>query len=357
MPDTRGPSGELRIEPVERARWVEATAGFADHNYRHTWDFGMASAARNRAVSEHVALLDGAQVVALADVRVRKLPLVGGGIAYVTGGPLTRRGGDLDVGLFAAAARALREEYGARRGLVLRILPPVGPEPWNRDLRSALEREGFARTEASPGYRTMLVPVDRPAADIRKSMHQKWRNGLNRSERENLTVHAARDVASLEWFGGIFDEFVVRKGFGVPLGVDFYASVQRDLPESERFVVLRAEADGVAIAGHVSSVLGDTLVYLLGATSPEALTRKAAYLLQWRAIELARERGCRWYDLGGIDPEGNPGVHHFKEGLGGADVTAAGPMEWSSGMRARLALALEAKVRARRAARARAEKS
>jgi lipid II:glycine glycyltransferase (peptidoglycan interpeptide bridge formation enzyme) len=93
------------------------------------------------------------------------------------------------------------------------------------------------------------------------------------------------------------------------------------------------------------------MVYLLGATSPEALTVKAAYLLQWKAIEEARARGCRWYDLGGIDPAENPGVFHFKEGLGGADVTAAGPFEWRSGARARLTVTLESRYRAFRARR------
>ncbi len=54
---------------------------------------------------------------------------------------------------------------------------------------------------------------------------------------------------------------------------------------------------------------------------------KASYLLQWRVIQAAHERGFQWYDLGGIDPEDNPGVYHFKQGLGGRDVIAPGPLE------------------------------
>ncbi len=57
------------------------------------------------------------------------------------------------------------------------------------------------------------------------------------------------------------------------------------------------------------------------------MASKASYLLQWHTIQQARQRGCRWYDLGGIDPLGNPGVYHFKQGLGGQDVCAPGPFE------------------------------
>jgi hypothetical protein len=336
----------LRIEPLDRASWLAETARFADHNYRQSWDFGLHSAARVDAVSEHVAIRDGARTVGVADVRVRRVPVVGGGIAYVTGGPLTREGDVHEPSRFLAAVDALRREYAIRRGLVLRVVAPIGPETWNREVAEGLAAAGFARAENTAGYSTLLVRIDAAEADVRRRLHQKWRNCLNRSEREGLTIASAADVAGLERFRDLFDEFVVRKGFDVRLDADFHLRVQRDLPESERFVTLIAEKDGAPVAGLVASMLGDTAVYLLGATSPAALTCKAAYLLQWRAIQEARARGCRWYDLGGIDRVGNPGVFHFKEGLGGDEVVAAGPSEWSSGPRSRLVLALESGRRA-----------
>jgi hypothetical protein len=343
----------ISIERVDRTRWLELSAGFADHNYRQTWDFGVLAAARVGAVSEHVAIRADERVLALADVRIKRVPLLGG-IAYVTGGPLTRSDGVCDVKRCLDAVTALRDEYALRRGFVLRVVPPIGPAGWNQEVAAGLAQAGFAKTEAAPIYRTMLVDISGPPAAIRKSFHQKWRNCLNRAEKERLTVRAG-GAEDLDRFAAMFDEFVVRKGFDVQLGVDFYRSAQRDLPESERFLLLLAERDGALLAGHLSSALGDTMVYLLGATTPQALTCKAAYLLQWQAIEHARSRGCRWYDLGGIDPEGNPGVFHFKEGLGGADVTAAGPVEWNSGLRPRLVRVVESgyrRMRARRGSRA-----
>jgi len=52
-------------------------------------------------------------------------------------------------------------------------------------------------------------------------------------------------------------------------------------------------------------------------TKQEGRECKAAYVVLWEAIRQCRDSGMRWFDLGGIDPDGNPGVYHFKAGLGG----------------------------------------
>jgi lipid II:glycine glycyltransferase (peptidoglycan interpeptide bridge formation enzyme) len=56
---------------------------------------------------------------------------------------------------------------------------------------------------------------------------------------------------------------------------------------------------------------------------------KGSYLLQWRMMQWLRQRGCRWYDLGGINPQRNPGVYHFKSGFGGQEVLQCGCLEAS----------------------------
>jgi hypothetical protein len=49
-------------------------------------------------------------------------------------------------------------------------------------------------------------------------------------------------------------------------------------------------------------------------------------MLQWTLIRWLKENGFKWYDLGGIDPERNPGVYHFKRGLSGSDVYQLNPL-------------------------------
>jgi ribosomal protein S18 acetylase RimI-like enzyme len=85
--------------------------------------------------------------------------------------------------------------------------------------------------------------------------------------------------------------------------------------------------DGQPVAGLIWSTLGDTCVPLLLAADESGLLNYAVYLLQWRSIVAAHERGMRYYDLGGIDPETNVGVYNFKKGLRGLDLWAPGPFE------------------------------
>jgi len=124
----------------------------------------------------------------------------------------------------------------------------------------------------------------------------------------------------------MYGEMKQRKAFESTVDVDEFASIQEDLPESSRMRILICEEKGVPVAGLVASAMGDSAIYLLGATSDLGLNSKGAYLLQWTLIQWLKENGYRWYDLGGIDPERNRGVYRFKRGLSGADVSQIGPL-------------------------------
>src|SRR5580704_6435768 len=102
--------------------------------------------------------------------------------------------------------------------------------------------------------------------------------------------------------------------------------MQEDLPEPHRMQVLICEDAGVPVAALAVSAMGDSAIYLLGATNEGGMKSQGAYLLQWTMIQWLKEKGIRWYDLGGIDPEMNPGVYSFKRGFSGADVVQMGPM-------------------------------
>jgi hypothetical protein len=102
--------------------------------------------------------------------------------------------------------------------------------------------------------------------------------------------------------------------------------MQEALSESQRMRVLICEDKGVPVAGVVASAMGDSAIYLLGATSDDGLKSKGAYLLHWTMIQWLKSNGVRWYDLGGIDPAGNPGVYSFKKGFSGVDICQINPL-------------------------------
>jgi len=336
---------QLSVHPVERDEWLCLAARFGDNNYRQGWEYGRSLAKKRKAESHHIKITGAHEVLGIADIRIKRAPLLGG-IAYISGGPLTRTGREGDIDRLAACLRALRQHYVENENLILRVQAAMGDPAWNHASRDCFAAEGFAPATHGTTYRTIVVDLQRPLPEIRSRLAQKWRNCLNKAERSNAAPALTTRLEDFDKFTSLFDQFVRRKGFNVDLGADFYRAIQSQATPPESLTLATIESNGTLVAGHMSSMLGDTCVYLLGATSDEALKSNAAYLLQWNAIKLAHERGLKWYDLGGIDPEANPGVYHFKNGMGGQEMIAPGPFELSSkALRSRLILRAESTYR------------
>jgi hypothetical protein len=339
-----------RVVSLQREAWIEACRCFTDHNYQQSWDFGVNTAERIGAVSEHVGVEAGEELIALADVRMKLMPVIGGGIAYIRGGPLVRRCDLDDVAVpthFKLAVHALVDEFVIRRNCVLRILPALGDAEWNRCQDGILRERGLQETDRSSGYRTLIVDLLKPEDELRAALDRKWRNKLNGAERHGLSVTIGTDPEMFERFRRLFDSVREQKGFDVDLDAAFFTRVSRSAPTAERPVITLVTHDGEDAAGRMDSPLGDGCINLLAATNDAGRSTKAAYLAQWQSLLEAKRRGCLWYDLGGIDPEANPDVYRFKRGVGGVDVTAPGPFEMKpSGVRGRVALHAESLYRA-----------
>src|ERR1019366_1943452 len=111
------PGYSAEVDTVDEATWHQLLKGFADANIYQTWPYAQVICGR-RNMSHLVLRKDGA-VAAIAQARIKKVPFINIGIAYVHWGPLWRRGtGESDVDTFRQAVRALRNEFACQRGLV-----------------------------------------------------------------------------------------------------------------------------------------------------------------------------------------------------------------------------------------------
>lgn len=303
--------------------WRTHAAGFCDSSVYQTCAFAQQRAQEMNADSERVLVRRGVDVVGMAQVRIKRLPMMSVGVAYVFRGPLWRRD-SASVDAFREVAAAIREEFGVRRGLEVRIAASVTDRTDSAGCAAALQSAGFAPREDQTPERTIYLDLTPELETLRKGLAQKWRNGLNQSLRREVTVETRTDDEAMATFEALYDEMWAGKRFETGVSVSSFRRVQAALHADEKLAVSLAYHGGTAIAGHVASCLGDTWIYLLGASNDEGRDRKASYLLQWKTIEQAKAAGARWYDLGGIDPEANPGVYHFKSGLGGRECSFVG---------------------------------
>jgi len=323
------PESAVKLEGVPDDVWDATLNQFDDANYRQLSAYAFAAATRVGARSENVVIRRGGDLLGICNVRIRKIPLLPIGIAYINGAPLIRRSNtSVDCAeALSDCLRALHTEFVKRRGYVFRVIG-VARADFSNDLADRIFREAeFSPCKAKGRYRTILVDINRDLVDVRKGFDQKWRNVLNKAERQELTVIRGTGQELFLAFQRLYRGLVERKKLSVDLGPDFFQGLQESLAQSEQFVVHVALQSGEPVAGHIGAYHGDTAVYLLGAANDVGLKCNASYLLQWHVIQYAKERGCRWYDLGGIDPEGNPDVYRFKMRIGGIDVCAPGPYE------------------------------
>jgi lipid II:glycine glycyltransferase (peptidoglycan interpeptide bridge formation enzyme) len=313
---------EFRAEAdgVTPAEWSRMLALFEDANPYQTWSYGAVRwGARNLS---HLVLRRGGELAGIAQIRILRAGFLNRGIAYLRWGPACQlRGRELDKEVVCAMAEALRAEYVKKRHLFLRVLP----EAFANSPRGAIFHSAFSEFQSAPAEagkdRTIIVNLSPTLPELRKALDQKWRNQLNRAEKNNLAVLEGRDAEHYDMFLHLYRDMWRRKRFETTVDVEEFARLLEDLPEEFKFRILICQDQGVAVAGLVCSVIGATGIYLLGATSEAGLNSKGAYLLQWNMIQWLKENGFKYYDLGGIDPDRNPGVYHFKKGFSGEDVT------------------------------------
>jgi lipid II:glycine glycyltransferase (peptidoglycan interpeptide bridge formation enzyme) len=317
---------QVEVDRWTPDEWAQMINLFSDANVYQTWSYG--GVRWGRKSLSHLVLKRGGEVFGMAQLRIVRPTRFNFGMAYLRWGPLCERPGrPLDSEVVTRMAGALEAEYVRKRKLFLRILPNafVGSS------RAGIMQSAFCRftREASVShntYRTFLLDLAPGLDELRRRLDKKWRNQLSRAENNGLKVVAGSGSDEYRVFCGIYKEMRRRKAFETTVNIEEFGRMQADLAEGHRMRILICEDRGIPVAGLVASAMGDSAVYLLGATADKGLNSKGAYLLQWSLIRWLKGQGIKWYDLGGIDPERNPGVYHFKKGLSGTDVSHISPL-------------------------------
>lgn len=345
-------SDALHLEPVSAGDWPRISAGFADLEVVQTGPYCEAAARRIGARTEYVALRDGTGALrAAACLRIKVLPGLGAGIAWIASGPLTRPlwGRPPEGTELGAVLEALRD-HATAAGHILRLRLPVvaGYDPEVAD-RLAGER-GFVPTSRAPAYRTVLVDLRQDEEALMAGLHGKWRNALRGALKAGLSIDCIPFGSETARFEALYAEVKVAKGFSVDIPPEFYWALDG---REFRHDLLIATKEGDDLAALSLGQAGSTMVYLFGGTSAAGRTMNAGHFVMWQAILHGRALGLTHLDLGGIDLETNPSVAQFKLRTGGSDLKAPGPYEYRpEGLRPSLvglAETLHRRLRGRRA--------
>lgn len=308
----------------DKTFWHNSLKEFEDANIYQTWNFAVL--AQNEKVVKHLAIYAEKDLIGLALVRIRLVPILNRGIVYILNGPVwQKRNQENNIQIFSDIFIALREEFVVKQQLVLRIQPYIFSDMVpNLDF---IESLGFKRLEKIRKYQTLVLYLDKELDEIRKNFKQKWRNCLNQSERNDLQIDEGNDQRLYNVFLGIYDQMMARKKFKETVDPYKMGKMNEALDDKYKKKIFVAYKDKLPVASIVGSAIGNTGIYLLGASNEIGLKTKASYLLQWEMIKWLKQRGCLRYDLGGINKDDNPGGYIFKSGITDQEVFGMGTFE------------------------------
>jgi lipid II:glycine glycyltransferase (peptidoglycan interpeptide bridge formation enzyme) len=303
----------LTSERISGAEWDAAIADFDEVCQEQLYAFAISR--WPGTVQEPVLFRQGGEVVGGALIMIQRLPLGLGAIAVSKWGPILRRSGRPDeAAVYAAMIEALVAGYAAKRGMMLSVLPHASLEPQNARYQYLIER-GFRSSSQLMFPNRYIVNLRLDDAAQRKSLHQKWRYHLNKSEKQGLTFEHA-DGSRMGEFHALYGAMTDRKQFSDHSaydGIDELMAIEQPALRPELFFVRH---EGEAVGGAIIFKAGERAVYLYGATNGKALPLRAGYFMHWHIIRWLRDNTrATWYDLGGTD--GYQGLHQFKKGMVG----------------------------------------
>lgn len=278
---------------------------------------------------------DDGQIAAGAQVLFRRVGPVS--VAYVPKGPVVDWD---DPGLVAAVVGGLHAICRRQRTVFLRLEPDLPHDP---GLARQLAAMKFRHAGKVQPLSTLHLDIDRDPDEILAGMKPKTRYNIRLAERKGVQVREGTE-AEVATFYRLSQITSLRDDFPIHAET-YYRDAYRIFVPSDMARLLLAEYNGEVIAGLMVFAFGTTAWYMYGASSNRYRNLMPNHLLQWRAIQWARARGCKVYDFWGIpdeigqDPalaelasqrsDGLWGVYRFKEGFGGRVVRYLGAYDYA----------------------------
>jgi hypothetical protein len=336
-------SYQVIIDDFDRLEWEKNARKFADYSIYQTWPYQeMRAKTARQELSRAIVKDRNNEVLTMCQMRIRSAGGLGPKIGYVQQAPLLR---SANGGLVcsAEALEALRRAYLGERISVFRIAPNVSDSGMRQQVSQMLKSGGFRSINSIPPYRTLMLSLEGSEEEIRKSLDRNFRRNLKKAEKAAIEIREGHDVEFCEILRELYQVSVKRKGFK-GLNPDEFIKPQSMLSVEEKMNFIVAYYENEPVTVHLASHLGDTGVALLVASNEKGLECGSSYLVWWKACIAAKNAGMRRLDLGGIDPDNNPGGYRFKAQISRQEYRYIGAFDACSSLPVKIAWRASEKV-------------
>ena len=315
------------IKEIEFQEWEKQWQKCLNVNMLQSWQYGDAKEAIEDWKAHRFIILDeNGESIALMQVLVKKI-LIFGIIARINRGPLIigqiKQQHNQEL-IAINTITALINESSHRGWRMLQIAPELCS---TKVILYQLRKLGLRQLSA-PAWASGLLSLKKSEDELLMNLNGKWRNCLRKGLRSEISIknsnvnthniqkllHSYKKLKQEKKFSGISEsllENLAKKNDNNWKFNLFFASVK----ESDQ-----------PIGTLVSVSFGNTAIYLIGTTSTKGRKLNANYILIWEAILNAKNEGCSWFDIGGLDKTTPAGIAHFKKGLNADSYQLIG--EW-----------------------------
>lgn len=307
--------------------WDAYVQALAPAHVLQSWRWGVFKS-RWGWSAERWALEEGGDVRAAVQLLRRPLGRLGC-VLYAPKGPLAA-----DTSAYQAALALLERRACRLRALWVKADGDPNRESLTLDAqRRLLRARGWRFSPVQVQFRnTALSEVQQGDEALLAQMKPKWRYNIRLAERRGVRIRVVHPIsdADAHLLYMMYAETAQRDGFAIRPEA-YYADAWRTMAAT----ALIAEHDGEALAGAVLFRFGARAWYFYGMSRSQGREHMPNHLIQWRALQWAREQGCAVYDWWGApEREDDPddplsGVWRFKQGFGARLTEGIGAWDYT----------------------------
>lgn len=143
----------------------------------------------------------------------------------------------------------------------------------------------------------LVMDIAKSEEQLLAEMKPKTRYNIRLAEKKGVKIIVSKEEKYQARFVELVRETALRAGIR-PHPESHYRKMLATLGETAQ--LYNAEYEGEVLAANLMIFSGDGAIYLHGGSGNAHRNVMAPFLLQWRAIQDAKKKGCRWYDFGGV---------------------------------------------------------
>lgn len=314
-------------ERIEKEVWDSFVKENDSGHIFQSFDWGEFKRSQGWSVHRIALRLESGELKAALSILEKNIPLLNYKIWYLPRGPV------FDFKDKASVEEALDflVDFGRKnKAAVIKISPELVLGEDSQCLPALLKNKGFREAKDYQLHKCSIrVDLKKNLQDIFIGFKKNTRWEIKKAREQGVKAAAADNEQWLKVFYRLYSGALKKDRVG-PLSYDYLKNLRQTFPE--KTLVLIACRGEIPVSGVFIARFGKKAWYLFGGSAKEQ-TYYSSQLLQWKAMEWAKDQGCQIYDLQGICCSRPKNKHErgnlqFKSGFGGERVELIGEFDY-----------------------------